>query len=166
MSVVAKTSTSDKYQVFAKGSPEMMLNIMRNSSVPKNYNEMLKEYASHGFRVLSIASKTITEEQMKSQGREDVERELYFNGFEVFENKLKPETKAAIEELKEAEIGCVMITGDNTLTGSNISYKCGISEKEKGLILVDYVGNKLTEEVFIFHDYDNTRDFPADKPIA
>ena len=38
-----------------------------------------------------------------------------------------------------------MITGDNTLTGSNISYKCGISEKEKGLILVDYVGNKLTE---------------------
>lgn len=103
---------------------------------------------------------------MKNQGREDIERELYFNGFEVFENKLKPETKAAIEELKEAEIGCVMITGDNTLTGSNISYKCGISEKEKGLILVDYVGNKLTEEVFIFHDYDNTRDFPADKPIA
>ena len=45
----------------------------------------------------------------------------------MFENKLKPETKAAIEELKEAEIGCVMITGDNTLTGSNISYKCCIS---------------------------------------
>ena len=82
--MVAKTSTNDKYQVFAKGSPEMMLNIMRNSSVPKNYNEMLKEYASHGFRVLSIASKTITEEQMKNQGREDIERELYFNGFEVF----------------------------------------------------------------------------------
>ena len=59
-----------------------------------------------------------------------------------------------------------MITGDNTLTGSNISYKCSISSKEKGLILIDYVGNKLTEEVFIFHDYDNNRDFPADRPIA
>lgn len=36
-----------------------------------------------------------------------------------------------------------MITGDNTLTGSNISYKCSISDKEKGLIIVDYAGNKL-----------------------
>ena len=38
----------------------MMLNIMKKSSVPKNYNEMLKEYASHGFRVLSVASKKVT----------------------------------------------------------------------------------------------------------
>ena len=47
--------------MYAKGSPEMMLNIMKNASVPKNYNQMLKEYASHGFRVLSVASKQITE---------------------------------------------------------------------------------------------------------
>jgi magnesium-transporting ATPase (P-type) len=62
MSVVAKTSLTENFQVFAKGSPEMMLNIMKSSSVPKNYNQMLKEYASHGFRVLSVASKSITEE--------------------------------------------------------------------------------------------------------
>jgi hypothetical protein len=59
-----------------------------------------------------------------------------------------------------------MITGDNTLTGSNISYKCSISEKGKNLIIIDYVNNKLTEETFIFHDYDNTKAFPQDKPIA
>jgi len=52
----------------------MMLNIMRNSSVPKNYNEMLKEYASHGFRVLSVASKVISEEQMKACSRNEIER--------------------------------------------------------------------------------------------
>jgi magnesium-transporting ATPase (P-type) len=46
-----------------------MLNIMKRSSVPKNYNEMLKEYASHGFRVLTVASKPITEEHMKILGR-------------------------------------------------------------------------------------------------
>ena len=38
-----------------------------------------------------------------------------------------------------------MITGDNTLTGSNISYKCSISDKNKGLIIVDYVNKKLIE---------------------
>ena len=59
-----------------------------------------------------------------------------------------------------------MITGDNTLTGSNISYKCSISNKEKELIIIDYVANKLTEEPFIFHDYDDNKYFPVDKPIA
>lgn len=68
----------------------MMLNIMKSSSVPKNYNQMLKEYASHGFRVLSVASKSINEEEMRTLGREDIEANLIFNGFEVFENKLKP----------------------------------------------------------------------------
>jgi hypothetical protein len=38
----------------------MMLTIMKKGSIPKNYNEMLKEYASHGFRVLAIASKSIS----------------------------------------------------------------------------------------------------------
>ncbi len=59
-----------------------------------------------------------------------------------------------------------MITGDNTLTGSNISYKCSISDKSKDMIIVDFVDGKLSEEHFIFHDYDNTKNFPADKPIA
>jgi hypothetical protein len=38
MSVVAKTSLTEGYQVLAKGSPEMMVTIMKKSSVPKNYN--------------------------------------------------------------------------------------------------------------------------------
>jgi magnesium-transporting ATPase (P-type) len=38
---------------------------MKRSSVPKNYNEMLRKYASHGFRVLAIASKPISEESIK-----------------------------------------------------------------------------------------------------
>lgn len=38
-----------------------------------------------------------------------------------------------------------MITGDNTLTGSNISYKCSISDKGKDLILIDFINHKLTE---------------------
>jgi magnesium-transporting ATPase (P-type) len=41
-----------------------------------------------------------------------------------------------------------MITGDNTLTGSNISYKCNISDKTKNMLIIDYVDNKFTEEDF------------------
>ena len=63
----------------------------------------------------------------------------------MFENKLKPETKGAIAELKRAEIKCVMITGDNTLTGSNISYKCEISNKAKHMLICDYENGKFNE---------------------
>lgn len=59
-----------------------------------------------------------------------------------------------------------MITGDNTLTGSNISFKCNISDRSKHMIIIDFVEGKMVEENFIFHDYDNAKAFPTDKPIA
>lgn len=41
-------------------------------------------------------------------------------------------------ELKNAKIPCVMITGDNALTGSNIAYKCKIADPRKKLFICDY----------------------------
>ncbi len=64
---------------------------------------------------------------------------------------MKPQTKGAIKELKDAKIGVVMITGDNPLTGANIGYKCGISHMEKGMIICDYKGGKFTEEDFVLN---------------
>lgn len=68
----------------------MMVTIMEKSSIPSNYDVVLKQYASHGFRVLAIASKSISEGQLKSITRSEAESQLIFNGFEIFENKLKP----------------------------------------------------------------------------
>lgn len=45
---------------------------------------------------------------------------------------------------------CVMITGDNTLTGSNISYSCGMSDLTKQMLICDFRSNKFVEETFIF----------------
>jgi magnesium-transporting ATPase (P-type) len=45
-----------------------------------------------------------------------------------------------------------MITGDNSLTGSNIGYKCGISFKDKGMLIVDYKDGRFTEEKFIYRE--------------
>lgn len=41
-------------------------------------------------------------------------------------------------ELRNAKIPCVMITGDNSLTGSNISYKCRIADRNKKLFIFNY----------------------------
>ena len=139
---------------YAKGSPEIMTTIMDKQTIPHNYAHVLSDYASNGFRVLAIASKPLLSSDFKSLTRGQVESGLTFNGFEVFENKLKGETVGAIRELKEAQIGVVMITGDNSLTGSNISFKCGISSKEKGMFIIDYREGSFVEEKFEYREWD------------
>lgn len=99
MSVVTKVlpaQGSEYLNVYAKGSPEMMATIMDKSTIPLNYSQMLKEYTSNGYRVLAIGSKRLETMEYKSITREQAEEGLSFDGFEVFENKLKPETKKAI----------------------------------------------------------------------
>ena len=48
-----------------------------------------------------------------------------------------------------------MITGDNTLTGSNISYKCNISDKKKKMLIVDFIDKKFVEEDFHYIKEEN-----------
>ena len=45
-----------------------------------------------------------------------------------------------------------MITGDNSLTGTNIAYKCGIADKTKNTTIIDFKEGKIVEEPFVFHD--------------
>lgn len=44
--------------------------------------------------------------------RDVVERDLSFVGFLVFENKLKPETTPVVQELHDAGIRMIMVTGN------------------------------------------------------
>jgi magnesium-transporting ATPase (P-type) len=37
-----------------------MSTIIKKETLPSNYEEILKQYASHGFRVLAIASKSVS----------------------------------------------------------------------------------------------------------
>ena len=43
----------------------MMVKIMNEKSVPVNYKEVLKEYASSGFRILAIAHRKIERDWSK-----------------------------------------------------------------------------------------------------
>lgn len=78
-----------------------MLEIFKKSTIPTNYGEVLKQYASQGFRVLAIGSKKVDKNALNS-ARLELEKEINFEGFEVFENRLKPETKDAIKALVES----------------------------------------------------------------
>lgn len=61
--------------------------------------------------------------------RTEVESNLDFVGFIVFENKLKPTTAAVLKELLDSNIGAVMVTGDNILTAISVARECGLLDR-------------------------------------
>ena len=100
--------------------------------VPSDYDELLSYYTHKGYRVIGCATKHIPKMSwVKAQKmtRQEAESGLQFVGFIIFENKLKPTTKAVLEELLHSNIGAVMVTGDNILTAISVARECNLIDK-------------------------------------
>lgn len=69
--------------------------------------------------------------------REKLEVELKFLGFLILENKLKEDTAEAIMSLKEGQIECKIISGDNPLTTLQTGIECGILNPNSKIFYVD-----------------------------
>lgn len=74
---------------------------------------ILKTYTEQGYRVIALASRVLEESYLKvsKMHRDELEKDLHFQGLIVLENQLKPETAGVIDTLKKAAIKVVMITG-------------------------------------------------------
>ncbi|KAM5507570.1 hypothetical protein McanMca71_000837 [Microsporum canis] len=125
-SVVVRQPGSDGVDIFVKGAPECMKDIL-----PPDFSELLNYYTHRGFRVIACATKHIPQFSLRdifSMSRADAETGLEFIGFIIFENKLKPTSKGVITELHDAGIRSVMCTGDNILTAVSVARECGFVE--------------------------------------
>jgi len=77
--------------------------------------------------------------------REEVESDLEFAGFIIFENKLKPTSAGVIEELGQANIRRVMCTGDNILTAISVGRECNLIDRTAHCFVPHFVeGNSRT----------------------
>lgn len=131
-SVVVRHFGGQGVDVYVKGAPECMMNICRPDSFPVDYEDLLGYYTHRGFRVIAIATKHIPKlSWIKAQRleRKVAESELEFIGFIIFENKLKETTTKTIDELNDANIRCVMCTGDNILTAISVARECNLMNK-------------------------------------
>jgi cation-transporting P-type ATPase 13A2 len=102
------------------------------SIVPADYEELLAFYTHRGFRVIACASKHISAVNLvgvEGMKRSEAESDLEFLGFIIFENKLKPASTAAIQELNNAGIRNVMCTGDNILTAISVARECQLIDR-------------------------------------
>jgi cation-transporting ATPase 13A3/4/5 len=116
------------------------------STVPADYDELLSYYTHKGYRVIGCATKHIKKlSWVKAQKmkRNEVEADLDFVGFIIFENKLKPTTAAVLRELVESNIKAVMVTGDNILTAICVARECGMIPKSAHCFVPHFVeGNE------------------------
>ncbi|CAM9745787.1 unnamed protein product [Lampetra fluviatilis] len=124
MSVMARLASGEAC-AFMKGAPEKVAALCLPDTVPCDFEKELHKYAAQGYRVIGFASRQLGENELGME-RDKVECGLTFLGLMILENKLKPETQAALEELRKARIRTVMITGDNMLTAVTVARTCGM----------------------------------------
>ena len=81
--------------------------------------------------------------------RAEVESDLDFVGFIVFENKLKSSTTSVLDELRRSNIQAVMVTGDNILTGISVARECNLIDKNAHCFVPRFVeGERLIKDPF------------------
>ena len=141
MSVVVRFFNKDYFEFFCKGSPEIIASMSKPATLPKNFNDILKKYTRNGYRVISIASKTLDAsldfKTLDTIDRRKLEQDLEFLGLIILENKLKPETSHVIKCLKTANIRLIMCTGDNLMTGISVSRECNLIDTNEDVFLIE-----------------------------
>ena len=143
MSVVTENSKTKKIQIFCKGAPEILKTLCKRDSIPTNYDEVLLRYSQQGFRILSIASKTI-DNYVQNDNPIEFEKNMNFLGFLLFENPLKDSTASTILELQNNNFEVAMITGDNIYTAINVGYNAKILKKNDSLWIGTYAKKKIS----------------------
>lgn len=138
-SCVSLLSDLGKLTVF-KGAPEKIIEASTNyfdeneNAAPMNdkkLKELYEEYESlarAGNRVIAIGIK---------EGNSDTSpTKITFLCFVSLRDRLRKETRGAIENVQGAGVGVVMITGDSKLTAQSIAKECGIISPSSARYLI------------------------------
>jgi len=146
MTVITKNQNENYFKAFCKGSPETIKNLCNNVTIPNNFDEILNIYTNKGYRVLGLAAKSINIDFEQSQilTREQVEHNMIFLGFLIIENKLKEKTTEFIKKYDNADLGMILVTGDNLGTAICVSKECNLINQEQEIFICEieeYKGN-------------------------
>lgn len=141
MAVITRKITDKNFNVYCKGSPEMIATLCRPETIPTDFNEKLMYYASQGYRIIALAYKSLdrkmTYPKIQRVSREKIESELDFLGFVILENRLKPGSEKVIKILNDANIRTIMVTGDNILTALSVAKDCDMVLEDQSIIIVN-----------------------------
>lgn len=165
MSVITRRLGAENFDLYVKGSPEMITSLSKKESIPFDFHQELQKYTQRGFRVIALAWKPLPSKlnyvKVQRINRDLVENDLTFLGLLVMENRLKSQSAPVIRQLLEADIRTVMVTGDNMLTALSVARECSMVDRTDRIILVQAyppeAGQTQVTMEFVYADDANTR---------
>ncbi len=157
------------YSLFCKGATETILPLCNRIGSPSDYKELtvedtrkindyVSEFASKGYRVISLAIRPMDKDTLLSHDREESELKLIYNGFVCMLDPARYGVGDAVNECYKAGVTTIMITGDSPLTAKAIAKDVGIVQKDELAIEGNDI-TKLSDEEFF-----NTRIFARVSP--
>jgi P-type Ca2+ transporter type 2C len=146
MSIICEQSPY--YLLFAKGSPESILDRSTHTLVEDRYAELTEidrqtiraqnaDLASQGLRVLGFAYRYFSHLPEENEA----ESELIWVGLVGMLDAPRPEVRAAVATCKTAGIRTMMITGDHPLTAQAIGTDLGITQTDSQVVS----GNEIAQ---------------------
>lgn len=163
MSVITRTLGANHYDLYCKGSPEMILSLSKPESIPPDFSNVLQEYTSEGYRVIAMAHKSLNRlpyAKVQRMTRESAEIDLTFLAFVIMENRLKPETTPVIAALNTACIKTVMVTGDNMLTALSVARDCDMVKPGTPVVVVAAITQQNQIKPHIYFTKSNSQVSP------
>jgi Ca2+-transporting ATPase len=159
MTTVHDFSDEEKY-IYAKGSPERMINLCNEIYTNGRVVEITSEFksqvlsashelASKGYRVLGISYRVIGSSKYRL-AREDCGRDLVFLGLVGMVDPPRREAIEAVKKCKNAGIKVVMITGDHRETARAVAEEVGIMTKKDRILEgkeLDAISEKEFEKI-------------------
>ena len=115
-SVIVVDTGKGTMELFVKGAWDSIVSLSDPESLPSDIKEQALRYASKGYRIIGLGCKKVTEEDLHRPAQE-LETNLNFIGLLFFENTLKQDAAETISTLRKIGIRCLMITGDDQMTG-------------------------------------------------
>jgi cation-transporting ATPase 13A1 len=147
--VVALVNNRPSYRVCVKGAPEAikpLLSASVDNATLSEYERVYQDWAGRGYRVLALATRVVqcdNAEALAAMSRSDLECDLRFAGFLIFECPLREGTVPVLQQLQGAAIHNIMITGDSELTAFAVAKQTGMTTLPCVYGTVDAVTGKL-----------------------
>jgi magnesium-transporting ATPase (P-type) len=156
--VIVQNVNGGPYQVILKGSFEKIKSATKDS-LPVDYDDVTDKLASQQYYMLAFGtrelSRNLSIEEVIAMSRDDLEDGLKLRGLLLFRNEVKPDSAEALTELREADIRCIMCTGDCLSTGVAVARSTNLlpsEEDERDVLVATGDVDKNTGEIVWLND--------------
>ncbi len=149
----------DRFVAFVKGATEVLMPLCESVNgrdtpskitpgLMKRVTALTNDFASKGYRVISLAYKQMDSVPTGNTAREQTESKLIYLGFACIVDPPRLGVKEAVQDCHSAGINVIMITGDAAATAKTIAMDLGVYT-ENSLVAEGSQVNDLNDADFV-----------------